>query len=432
MERPAKRITEEPRVEHSPGPAEFEAAFREENRLLFRERTRFLLKLSLVFYPAFWFLDLTVAPELAARFLGIRVAVSLLYLISLAAVRSRRGVILAQPVATACALASAAGISIMSAHLGGFASSYFAGNMIVLFVICVFLPWELGMAALVCGLILALYLGINLAVHGLSLEIVAPLFFLLGSAVFTWLAALSSRQTRRQDLSLRLRLAAANERIEETSLTDALTQLRNRRFLEQALGSDLELAARRHEDGRAGEGEADLVFLLLDMDHFKSVNDSHGHAAGDAVLVQVAALLRSVFRASDHVVRWGGEEFLIVARFVGRERGPELAEKVRAAVEAHEFRLDDGTLLKRTCSVGFAAYPLSTRQPRACSWQEIVGIADHGLYAAKRKGRNGWVGLEAEDSEDPLETMQSFRENPESSVVDAPSTLNERAAKVAS
>ena len=419
-------------MEHSLRLAGFESAFREENRLLFRERTRFLLKASLFFYPAFWLLDLTVAPEMAARFLAIRVAVSLLYLISLAAVRSPRGVSLAQPVATACALASAAGISIMSAHLGGFASSYFAGNMIVLFVICVFLPWELGMAALVCGLILAQYLGINLAVHGLSREMVAPLFFLLGSAVFTWLAALSSRQTRRQDLSLRLRLAAANARIEETSLTDALTQLRNRRFLEQALGSDLELAARRHEDGRAGDGEADLVFLLLDMDHFKSVNDSHGHAAGDAVLVQAAALLRSVFRASDHVVRWGGEEFLIVARFLDRQRGPELAEKVRAAVEAHDFRLDDGTLLKRTCSVGFAAYPLSPRWPRACGWQEIVGIADLGLYAAKRKGRNGWVGLEAGDTEDPLEAMQRFRENPESFVVNQPFTLNGREGMVVS
>jgi hypothetical protein len=128
------------------------------------------------------------------------------------------------------------------------------------------------------------------------------------------------------------------------------------------------------------------VFLLLDLDHFKSVNDSHGHAAGDAVL------LRSVFRASDYVVRWGGEEFLIVARFVGRERGPERAEKVRAAVEAHDFRLDDGTLLKRTCSVSFAAYPFSTRRPRACGWQEIVGIDDRGSTRPSAKAETaGWA-----------------------------------------
>jgi diguanylate cyclase (GGDEF)-like protein len=403
MERLANKTTRELLVEHSLRLAEFETAFREESRQLFQERTRFLLKVSLFFYPAFWLLDLAVAPELALRFLGIRVTICVLYLVSLATVGSRRGVSLAQPVATACALASAAGIAIMSAHLGGFASNYFAGNMIVLFVVCVFLPWELGAAALVCGLILATDLGINLAVHGPSLDLVGPLFFLLGSAVFTWLAGLSSQQTRRRDLSLRLRLAAANVRIEQTSLTDELTQLRNRRFLEQALGSDLDLAARRHEDGRAGDGEADLVFLLLDMDHFKSVNDSYGHAAGDAVLVQAATLLRSVFRASDHVVRWGGEEFLIVARFVDRGKGPELAEKVRAAVEAHDFRFDDGTLLKRTCSIGFAAYPFSTRRPRAYGWQEIVEIADLGLYAAKRNGRNGWVGMEAGDGEVPLE-----------------------------
>lgn len=406
--------------------AGFEPAFQEENRQLFQERTRFILKISLVFYPAFWLLDLVVAPELAPRFLGIRAAVCVLYLLSLAVVSSRFGMRLAQPVAMVSALASAAGIAIMSAHLDGFASHYFAGNMIVLFVICTFLPWELDAAALVCGLILAIHLGINLAVHGPSPQLAAPLSFLLGSAAFTWLATLSSRKTRRRDLFLRLHLAAAYQRIEEASLTDELTRLRNRRFLEQALGGDLELAARRYEDGRSGGGETDLVFLLLDFDHFKSVNDSYGHAAGDAVLVQAAALLRSVFRASDHVVRWGGEEFLIVARFVDRRRGADLAEKVRAVIEAHDFRLDDGTLLKRTCSIGFAAYPFSTKRPRAFGWQEIVDIADLGLYAAKRNGRNGWVGMEAGDTEDPEEAMQRFRENPESAMSNRTMVMVER------
>jgi diguanylate cyclase (GGDEF)-like protein len=423
MERLAKKIPDrrDPAPsddqEQAPRPtgrlAGFEPAFREETRQLFQERTRFLLRITLVLYPAFWLLDLAMAPELAPRFLAIRAGICGLYGISLAAVCSRHGARLAQPVAAVSALASAAGIAIMSAHLGGFASNYFAGNMIVLFVIGIFLPWELGMAALVCGLILATDLGINLAAHGPSRELVGPLSFLLGSAVFTWLATLSSRRTRRRDLSLRLRLAEAYARIEEASLTDQLTQLRNRRFLEQALGSDLEIAARRHEDGRAGDGEADLVFLLLDLDHFKSVNDSHGHAAGDAVLIQAAALLRSVFRASDHVVRWGGEEFLVVARFVDRKEAPALAEKIRAAIEAHDFRLDDGTPLKQTCSIGFAAYPFSTKRPRAVAWQEIVDIADLGLYTAKRSGRNRWVGMEAGDTENPEEAMQRFRENPD-------------------
>jgi len=244
----------------------------------------------------------------------------------------------------------------------------------------------------------------------------APLFFLVGSCVFTWLAALSSRRTRRRDLSLRLRLEEANARIEEASLTDELTQLRNRRFLEQALGSDRALAVRRHEDGKAMDGEADLLFLLLDLDHFKSVNDSYGHTVGDAVLVQIASLLRSSVRTSDYVVRWGGEEILIVARFIDRRDGPALAEKVRAAIETQELRLDDGTLLHQTCSLGFAAYPFSTRRPRAFGWQAVVDVADLGLYAAKRNGRNTWVGLEAGDLDDPEEVMQRFKENPESSV----------------
>ncbi|MFP5248170.1 MAG: diguanylate cyclase, partial [Thermoanaerobaculia bacterium] len=171
-----------------------------------------------------------------------------------------------------------------------------------------------------------------------------------------------------------VQLEEAYAQIEQASLTDPLTQLRNRRFLEQVIASDVEMALRRGED---------LVFLLVDLDHFKAVNDTYGHAAGDAVLVQMAGILRTTFRASDHVVRWGGEEFLIVARFIPRANADELAEKLRAAVESHAFALADGTVLRKTCSIGVAAFP-SAR----LTWEQVVNLADEALYAAKRGGRN--------------------------------------------
>jgi len=204
-----------------------------------------------------------------------------------------------------------------------------------------------------------------------------------------------------------LELREAYARIEEASLTDPLTQLRNRRFLEQTIAADLELALRQSED---------LIFLLLDLDHFKSVNDTWGHAAGDAVLIQTAAVLRSVVRASDHVVRWGGEEFLVVVRFVDRASAPEIAEKIRAAIAGHAFRLEDGTVLERTCSIGFAAWPFAPAQPRAIGWEEVVDLADLGLYAAKRSGRNRWVGIAAGEAGDPEAAVKRFREDPEAAL----------------
>src|SRR5215203_4477006 len=199
----------------SPRLAGFEATFREETRQLFLERARFLLKTTLVLYPAFWFLDLVMAPEMAWRFLQIRAAVCVLYLISLAAVYSGHARRLAQPLVMASALASVAGISTMSSQLGGYAGNYFAGNMIVLFVIGFFLPWELGSAALLSSLIIGTDLAINLAAHPPSRQMVGPLFFLTASGVFTWLSTMSSRRTRRRDLSLRLRLETANEELKE-------------------------------------------------------------------------------------------------------------------------------------------------------------------------------------------------------------------------
>ena len=169
-------------------------------------------------------------------------------------------------------------------------------------------------------------------------------------------------------------LEEAYVRIEEASLTDPLTKLRNRRFLEQTIPADLELASRGH---------GDLVALLVDLDHFKSVNDTYGHAAGDAVLVAFADVLRRTFRSSDWIVRWGGEEFLIVVRFVDGGDAFALAEKLRAAVSAETFTLPDGTLLHKTCSIGAAVWPCGHE-----TWEHVIDLADAALYEAKRSGRN--------------------------------------------
>jgi diguanylate cyclase (GGDEF)-like protein len=174
-------------------------------------------------------------------------------------------------------------------------------------------------------------------------------------------------------------LKAAYARIEEASVTDPLTGLRNRRYLEQVIGADVELA---------GRGHGDLIVLLADLDHFKSVNDTYGHPAGDAVLVEMAGLLRETFRASDHLVRWGGEEFLIVVRFTPRVHASELAEKLRVAVERHPFVLPDGTILQRTCSIGYAAWP----SPGTPTFDRAIAVADSALYAAKQSGRNAVMG----------------------------------------
>jgi diguanylate cyclase (GGDEF)-like protein len=237
------------------------------------------------------------------------------------------------------------------------------------------------------------------------------LMLILGAALLYGVYRLRVRQLRARARTLEQLVASRTRQLEdayaeiqEASLTDPLTRLRNRRFLEQTIGADLELAAR-------GGVDRDLVILMIDLDHFKSVNDEYGHAAGDAVLVALAELLLRTLRNSDTVVRWGGEEFLIVVRFVDRKHAPEVAEKVRSAVEAHPFLLPDGTVIRRTCSIGFAAWPFSPDAPRALSWERVVDLADAALYRSKHNGRNMWTGvLFADANVDPVRAAEAFRE----------------------
>jgi len=212
------------------------------------------------------------------------------------------------------------------------------------------------------------------------------------------LKALSA--TQEQLLEKNLELERAYKALEEVSLTDQLTGLRNRRFFLQNVDADVALSLRAHDAGQHRElticdltAAKDLVFFMVDIDHFKEVNDRYGHAAGDAILVQMRERLREVFRESDYVIRWGGEEFLVLARATYRDEAHVVAERMRRAVAEREFILPDGATLAKTCSIGFACFPFMPEQPRLLSWSQVVELADQGLYIAKRSGRNAWAAL---------------------------------------
>jgi diguanylate cyclase (GGDEF)-like protein len=217
--------------------------------------------------------------------------------------------------------------------------------------------------------------------------------------------ALDNAAAQAQLLEKNLELERAYKALEDVSLTDQLTGLRNRRFFLQHVESDVALSLRGYDDPAAAAlaADRDLVFYMVDLDHFKEVNDRHGHAAGDSVLVQMKDRLREVFRESDYLVRWGGEEFLVLARATDRSEAHVVAERIRQAVSARAFLLPDGTRLARTCSIGFACYPFLPAQPRLMSWSQVVELADVGLYISKHSGRDAWTALYATDAARPEE-----------------------------
>ena len=185
-------------------------------------------------------------------------------------------------------------------------------------------------------------------------------------------------------------LALANQQLETASYTDPLTGLRNRRYLLNQLPQDLAFYRRNAK----GNYQADhiLLFLLVDIDHFKRINDSHGHGGGDRVLQQFSALLGELVRTGDYVTRWGGEEFLIVSRPLSREHAVSYASRICTVVSAHPFDAGGPEPLQLSCSIGFAEYPLHAT-PQSLDWQDLVEIADRALYHVKETGRDGWAAF---------------------------------------
>ncbi|WYX63650.1 GGDEF domain-containing protein [Achromobacter xylosoxidans] len=155
--------------------------------------------------------------------------------------------------------------------------------------------------------------------------------------------------------------------------SDPLTNVLNRRFLPSVIGREILIATREHST---------FSVLLLDIDHFKAINDSHGHAGGDQVLRQFAEVVHQSCRSSDFVFRYGGEEFLVVLVDTAREAALAAAEKLGAEIRRHAFAIPEAGSLRITASIGVATFD---GHP---DYAYLIDRADKALYQAKQAGRD--------------------------------------------
>jgi diguanylate cyclase (GGDEF)-like protein len=223
-------------------------------------------------------------------------------------------------------------------------------------------------------------------------------------------------QERTQELAVRnIELERLNGRLVDASLSDPMTGLRNRRFLFEHVVQEIDLLRRRLRErllGQGGRVEEGTVFLIVDIDRFKHINDTLGHAAGDKVILEFVRRMQSVCRPTDVLFRWGGDEFLIIARDTTVDDACVLAEQLRQSIGGTPIEVGGGHAIPSSCSIGFAGFPFIPNAPQVGSWEETLAFADLALYAAKRGSRNAWAGC-ASTPETPARLDQLLRESPE-------------------
>jgi diguanylate cyclase (GGDEF)-like protein len=190
-------------------------------------------------------------------------------------------------------------------------------------------------------------------------------------------------------------IARSNQKLREDSYTDLLTGSKNRRFLTATIEADAKRVIQGYSSGTysSGKRNPDLVFYLVDCDYFKEVNDLFGHEVGDQLLVELARNISSAIRHSDVLIRWGGDEFLVVSRYTNRDEANILAERVLQAVGSEPRTLKGGHRLRCTCSIGWAVFPWFVREPEAVEYTEVLRLADGALYQAKKAGKNQAIGM---------------------------------------
>ncbi len=223
---------------------------------------------------------------------------------------------------------------------------------------------------------------------------------LLALGAFTGLWTIQRRRlarTAEQQRQLEAKLDAKARELRDAALVDPLTGLRNRRFVMEVVLPEVvafitqKVQIQQSGPRRRSTAETGVYgVFLFDVDHFKKINDTLGHEAGDRMLQQFSYLLRRSVRQDDFVVRWGGEEFLVVLRFSDREHLDHYARRVREQVERTTFLVSEasGGALKKTASLGYVSLPFFDEQPSLLEFEHALLMADQALYFAKEGGRN--------------------------------------------
>lgn len=338
---------------------------------LLANRAKLAVPLSTVFV-LFSALDWMVYPQHANRWLIYRTSVFGLvcFLDWLAALdQHRRGFWLAMLYSFAYATA----ITLMTAESGGFTSGYYVGLLVLAVAIFVLFPMDLRRGALILALILGPYFIVNImrGGHAETWQILNNATFLFATAGFLVLGGHLSSQLLVQHYRDQARMCGRVEQLEDSSRRDPLTDLFNRRFLNDYLNQKLSARAE----------QTSLTFAIADLDHFKCVNDRFGHQAGDKILTEVAHALRDSVRSDDVVFRYGGEEFAIIFSSTGANEARIAAERLRAALE--KLRLVwQGQPVELSASIGVTTV-VAGDSPEA-----LIRRADQALYRAKGAGRN--------------------------------------------
>lgn len=189
------------------------------------------------------------------------------------------------------------------------------------------------------------------------------------------------------------------DQVREVSLKDELTGLKNRRYITEVIEDEIsaflnqKIKTMNYGKNLRNNSLGYYGIYLADLDHFKRVNDTYGHDAGDLVLKQLSDLFLAITRENDAVIRWGGEEFLILLKNTKSQYLTQFAEKLGQKVKEYDFEISADKTIKLTCSIGFTNLPLDDNHPKHLTLHDAITLADKALYHSKKNGRDRWTAI---------------------------------------
>jgi len=185
------------------------------------------------------------------------------------------------------------------------------------------------------------------------------------------------------------KLRISNEKFRAFSFKDTMTNASNRRYINEILHPEIERFAFSLLQS-LGDNDTNIIYgvYIVDIDHFKEVNDTWGHKCGDKMIIQFVQLLQSLIRKEDILCRWGGEEFVIILKRTDPDYIQTFAKKIIDKVRLTQFKMSNAMTIHKTCSVGYTKFPFFHHLPAALSLDQTIEIADQALYYAKENGRD--------------------------------------------